>query len=94
MDGLPSNTDTRNLDLCAPDEPLSTQCQSAGEQNVGAGAFIFLSQFLAGIGTTLFSTLGITYLDDNVTKKSSPMLIGRILNGQKQKKRKAVRPTD
>ena len=38
--------------------------------------YIFMSQFISGIGTTLFSTLGITYLDDNVKKKQSPMLIG------------------
>lgn len=38
--------------------------------------YIFMSQFVSGIGTTLFSILGITYLDDNVKRKQTPMLIG------------------
>ena len=38
-----------------------------------------MSQFLSGIGTTLFSTMGITYLDDNVKKKQSPMLLGSLV---------------
>lgn len=39
--------------------------------------YIFMSQFVSGIGTTMFSILGITYLDDNVKRKQTPMLIGK-----------------
>ena len=42
--------------------------------------YIFMSQFVSGIGTTLFSILGITYLDDNVKRKQTPMLIGMLLH--------------
>lgn len=42
----------------------------------GPMIYIFMSQFVSGIGTTLFSILGITYLDDNVKRKQTPMLIG------------------
>lgn len=38
--------------------------------------YIFMSQFVSGIGTTLFSILGITYLDDNVKRKQTPFLVG------------------
>ncbi|XP_078039882.1 organic anion transporting polypeptide 33Ea [Augochlora pura] len=37
---------------------------------------IFLSQFVLGIGTTLYYGLGQTYLDDNTKKKDTPMLLG------------------
>ena len=45
--------------------------------NPGPMVYIFMSQFISGIGTTLFSILGITYLDDNVKRKQTPMLIGK-----------------
>ena len=35
-----------------------------------------MSQFLSGIGTTLVGIMGITYMDDNVKRKQSPMLLG------------------
>ncbi|OAD56261.1 Solute carrier organic anion transporter family member 4C1 [Eufriesea mexicana] len=36
---------------------------------------VFLSQFILGIGTTLYYGLGQTYLDDNTKKKNTPMLL-------------------
>jgi hypothetical protein len=49
-------------------------------QSAGPMIYIFMSQFVSGIGTTLFSILGITYLDDNVKRKQTPMFIGKSLN--------------
>ncbi|XP_044740891.1 solute carrier organic anion transporter family member 74D-like isoform X2 [Chrysoperla carnea] len=37
---------------------------------------IFLSQFILGIGTTLFYVLGQTYVDDNTEKTDTPKLLG------------------
>ncbi|XP_043258723.1 solute carrier organic anion transporter family member 74D [Colletes gigas] len=37
---------------------------------------VFLSQFILGIGTTLYYGLGQPYLDDNTKKKNTPMLLG------------------
>lgn len=37
---------------------------------------VFLSQFILGIGTTLYYGLGQSYLDDNTKKKNTPMLLG------------------
>ncbi|KDR21868.1 Solute carrier organic anion transporter family member 3A1 [Zootermopsis nevadensis] len=39
----------------------------------------FLSQFVLGIGSTLYYALGQPYLDDNVKKTETPMLLGCIL---------------
>ncbi|KAK0171245.1 hypothetical protein PV328_008995 [Microctonus aethiopoides] len=37
---------------------------------------VFVSQFVLGIGTTLYFGLGQTYLDDNTKKSNTPMLLG------------------
>jgi hypothetical protein len=42
---------------------------------------IFLSQFVLGIGSTLYYALGQPYLDDNVKKTETPMLLGIAANG-------------
>lgn len=38
---------------------------------------IFISQFVLGIGTTLYFSLGQTYLDDNTEKTNTPKLLGK-----------------
>lgn len=40
---------------------------------------IFMSQFVLGIGNTLYFSLGQTYLDDNTKKKNTPILMGKYL---------------
>lgn len=37
---------------------------------------IFLSQFILGIGNTLYYSLGQSYLDDNTKKTNTPMMLG------------------
>uniref|UniRef100_U5EK85 Solute carrier organic anion transporter family member n=1 Tax=Corethrella appendiculata TaxID=1370023 RepID=U5EK85_9DIPT len=37
---------------------------------------IFISQFVLGIGNTLYFTLGQTYIDDNTDKTKTPMMLG------------------
>ena len=72
---------TRNLDVCTPSQdqqPGPVEDCSGYDETIGPMIYIFMSQFISGIGTTLFSTLGITYLDDNTKRKSTPMLIGNI----------------
>lgn len=36
---------------------------------------IFLSQFVLGVGNTLYYALGQTYLDDNTKKSNTPLLL-------------------
>lgn len=37
---------------------------------------IFLSQFILGIGNTLYYSLGQSYLDDNTKKTNTPLMLG------------------
>lgn len=49
---------------------------------------VFVSQFILGIGNTLYYSLGNTYMDDNTKKKKTPMLLGSyyFLNNNKIEK--------
>ncbi|KAK9505169.1 hypothetical protein O3M35_009279 [Rhynocoris fuscipes] len=40
---------------------------------------IFISQFVLGIGTTLYYSLGQTYIDDNTKRTKTPMILGLTL---------------
>ena len=36
---------------------------------------IFLGFFISGIGTSFFYSFGVPYIDDNVSKKNSPVVL-------------------
>uniref|UniRef100_A0A8D8R1L5 Solute carrier organic anion transporter family member n=1 Tax=Cacopsylla melanoneura TaxID=428564 RepID=A0A8D8R1L5_9HEMI len=44
--------------------------------NIIPPILIFISQFVLGVGTTLYFSLGQTYLDDNTKKRNTPKLLG------------------
>jgi len=60
--------------LCI-DEPSDQLCDDEIKTMLPL-ILIFLSQFVLGVGNTLFYALGQTYLDDGVTKKkNTPILL-------------------
>ncbi|CAG9797785.1 unnamed protein product [Chironomus riparius] len=64
----------RSNRLCI-DEPSDQQCDDEIKTMLPL-ILIFLSQFVLGVGNTLFYALGQTYLDDGVTKKkNTPILL-------------------
>lgn len=63
--------------LCI-DEPLTKKCDDEIESILPL-VLIFLSQFVLGVGNTLYYALGQTYLDDGVTKKkNTPILLAYV----------------
>ncbi|KAL1123272.1 hypothetical protein AAG570_002358 [Ranatra chinensis] len=75
----------RNLGLCTRNEEEEDGC---GDGDVGvedeatlvAPILVFVSQFILGVGSSLYFTLGQTYIDDNIKKKkNSPFLLGLTL---------------
>ena len=38
-------------------------------------AIIFIGFFISGIGTSFFYSFGVPYIDDNVSKKNSPVAL-------------------
>jgi Organic Anion Transporter Polypeptide (OATP) family len=55
-------------------EPQDQECNDEIESIVPL-VLIFLSQFVLGIGNTLYYALGQTYLDDNTKKTNTPLLL-------------------
>ncbi|XP_075237516.1 organic anion transporting polypeptide 33Ea [Lycorma delicatula] len=69
--------------LCTSDSRVSTICNAKdtiGEFSSVPPLVVFFSQFVLGIGTTLYFALGQTYIDDNTKKKNTPILLGLTLS--------------
>ncbi|GAB0089866.1 Solute carrier organic anion transporter family member [Sergentomyia squamirostris] len=67
--------DTTSQRLCsATDSTTSHECDELF--SVVPLFLIFLSQFVLGIGNTLYYSLGQAYLDDNTKKTNTPQLLG------------------
>ncbi|CAB3388039.1 Hypothetical predicted protein [Cloeon dipterum] len=65
---------------------IEQSCTSEDENNSTDGNYslvpillVFLSQFVLGIGTTLYWALGQIYLDDNAGKAKTPLFLGLTL---------------
>ena len=71
-----------HLDEQAKAAPTSApgQCET-GDVSLVPVILLFLSQFVSGIGATAYYTLGLTYLDDSVDKKQSPVMFGECDRG-------------
>ena len=48
----------------------------------GGMALIFVGFFISGIGSSFFYSFGIPYIDDNVSKRNSPMALSFIMAGR------------
>lgn len=55
-------------------DPDSEKCDKR-DGNLTPQILLFVSQLVSGIGQTLCSTLGISYLDDNVQKSKVPAIM-------------------
>nr|CAD7458011.1 unnamed protein product [Timema tahoe] len=69
--------------LCSGNKTALAYCEedfSSGEHSLMPLILIFFSQFVLGIGTTLFHSLGQTYLDDHTKKTNAPLLLGMVLS--------------
>lgn len=62
--------------------------ENCGEDGGGGGAYMgaiilfFCSQFFVGIAVSIFYSIGVTYLDDNINKKAYPVYCGKFLFSQ------------
>jgi len=68
---------TKDLATCPrTDQPEQCDAETMLSVSLLPRLLVFISQFILGIGTTLYYGLGQTYLDDNTKKKNTPMLLG------------------
>ncbi|KYM97277.1 PREDICTED: solute carrier organic anion transporter family member 4C1 [Cyphomyrmex costatus] len=74
---LNMTTVPNDLAICPRmDQPELCDAEAKSSVSYLPRLLVFISQFILGIGTTLYYGLGQTYLDDNTKKKNTPMLLG------------------
>lgn len=65
----------KSFQMCT-NETLESTCDTNKGQTVWPAVFLLaLGSFFKGIGFTCFFVIGFPYLDDNVSKKNSPMYL-------------------
>ncbi|XP_034947895.1 solute carrier organic anion transporter family member 74D-like [Chelonus insularis] len=71
---LPEAIDRERKFLCIPQENRTNDCEEA-DGNLAPQILLFVAQLISGIGASLYYTLGISYMDDNIKKSKTPALI-------------------
>lgn len=71
-------TEKRKL-LCNTNSSLAITCDPE-VANWGPTAIFFCAQLVAGVGAALYSSLGVIYMDDNVKKSKSPVLLSEFIH--------------
>ncbi|KAK7086589.1 hypothetical protein SK128_027749 [Halocaridina rubra] len=54
-------------------QPSMCDGQSSGESMIGSLILLLIAQFFVGISISIFFSLGVSYMDDNINKKSYPL---------------------
>lgn len=66
--------------LCHSEISPSAECETESG-NYTPQLILFIAQLISGIGGSLYYTLGVSYMDDNIKKSKTPALISKYLNG-------------
>uniref|UniRef100_A0A1B6LJP5 Solute carrier organic anion transporter family member n=1 Tax=Graphocephala atropunctata TaxID=36148 RepID=A0A1B6LJP5_9HEMI len=75
------NANNTALLIDADNRKLLCQRDRAGEEcdtysgNLAPQVILFMAHFISGIGGSLYYTLGVSYMDDNISKSKSPILV-------------------
>lgn len=78
-DAVQNVTKTSKTDQLCHEDKREEHCEQqelTGDFSIVPLVLVFLSQFILGIGNTLYFSLGQTYLDDNTKKTETPVLLG------------------
>lgn len=65
--------------LCHSKNSTTSECEIEGG-NYSPQLILFTAQFISGIGGSLYYTLGVSYMDDNIKKSKTPALFSKPLN--------------
>ncbi|XP_055624155.1 solute carrier organic anion transporter family member 74D-like isoform X2 [Toxorhynchites rutilus septentrionalis] len=60
--------------LCRSNVTQGADCETE-EGNFAPQSILFLAQLVSGVGESLYFTLGVSYMDDNIKKSKSPALV-------------------
>lgn len=65
----------RRQTLCQANN-TTDNCENE-EGNIAPQIILFFAQLISGIGGSLYYTLGVSYMDDNIKKSKTPALISK-----------------
>uniref|UniRef100_A0A182WBM8 Kazal-like domain-containing protein n=1 Tax=Anopheles minimus TaxID=112268 RepID=A0A182WBM8_9DIPT len=60
--------------LCRTNATRGAECERE-EGTLAPQIVLFVAQFISGIGSSLYYTLGVSYMDDNIKKSKTPALV-------------------
>lgn len=60
--------------LCRGNGTRGAECE-VEEGNLAPQVVLFVAQFISGVGSSLYYTLGVSYMDDNIKKSKTPALV-------------------
>lgn len=60
--------------LCKTGDNQGQDCEEA-DGNFAPQVLLFIAQLVSGVGGSLYYTLGVSYMDDNIQKSKTPALI-------------------
>jgi len=69
-------------DLCGEENKSQVDDCSSKVRDFSGMVIIFVGFFITGIGSSFFYSFGIPYMDDNVSKDSSPNVLGVVLGSR------------
>lgn len=64
--------------LCRGNGTRGAECE-VEEGNLAPQVVLFVAQFISGVGSSLYYTLGVSYMDDNIKKSKTPALVSEYL---------------
>ena len=67
-------SDKQRKFLCLGKENRGEECH-AEDGNFAPQVLLFVAQLVSGVGGSLYYTLGVSYMDDNIQKSKTPALI-------------------
>lgn len=62
--------------LCHQRNKTTSECEIE-DSNYSLTLILFIAQFISGIGGSLYYTLGVSYMDDNIKKSKTPALFSK-----------------
>ena len=60
--------------LCQSSKNQSEECDET-DGNMAPQVLLFVAQLISGVGGSLYYSLGVSYMDDNIKKSKTPALI-------------------
>jgi Organic Anion Transporter Polypeptide (OATP) family len=70
------NLAAEKIYLCGDKHSDAKDCEKSQTGNIATLIFL-IARIMQGIGSSVYYTLGISYLDDNARKTKVPLLLGR-----------------